>query len=207
MALYPDLAGAGIHSMHFRLHASGGYRRVSEFWKKRGLSPAKENLAFTGYTRGKKRHTAFVRWWRTHDTCCEVLFGVEGNAPGEVFARTAAKDHRLSERSFREFIEFLRERWPDVAIYPRYGFQWPGSPASFVALPSSLRPVSLSFEVADEKGNPAMVVSLERRRGEGQVAILPSRPLRFNAEPVSEKFFQTAFEGASLLGQAWLSKL
>lgn len=202
MALYPDLTACGIHYMHFWFHVTGGYRKIEEFWKKRGLDGSDRALVFAGYSRRGNPHTVSLQWFRTHQGCCDVLLGLDAVKPQKRWPRRKAKEHRLREEDFHAFIDFVRGMKVPNGLLVQYAFPWNGSLESMVKAPPRTRAVSVTLEVVDDTENPLTSITYQKFNEETLAIVEPIGRFRFLDEPVSEKLFQEPYKLACLLAKS-----
>ena len=206
MSLYPDLVACGISFMHFSFHVSGGVKEIDGFWKARGFERSLGRLLVAGYSRKGRTHTVWLRWARSHATCCDVLMGLEARRPASVYPRLPVDKHRLRESDFRDFLGLFKRKQVPQGVIARYAFPWDKSLDPMIHLPPRVKPRSLSLDVFDEKERRVMNVTYERS-GAGWLAIVvPAGHLQFLDEPISDSFFKVPYDTACLLATSLIQE-
>lgn len=201
MPLYPDLSACGIKFMHLSFHVSGGLERIDTFWEERGLDRSKERLLFAGYTRGKKPHTVYVKWARSHEGCSDVSIGLEARPPSHVFPRRPRGSHRLRETDLRDFIDLVRGlgiAYGGMRVH--YGYPWRKSLESMLRLPRRLRPRRLTLDVLLDDTKPPVLSATYEKRGDDHLLIIePAGRLPF---PEDANIFAQPYQTACLLAES-----
>lgn len=182
--------------MQFYFHVAGGLEDIDAFWETRGLDRSRERLLFSGYSRQGRPHTIFLQWSRSHEECSDVYVGIDARRPAAVWPGRKAKDYRLREDDFRAFIEMVRQMTVPWGIRARYAYPWEGKGLASALRRPHVRLTSISFDVLDEKQDPAVSVTYEDG-GDNWLAIVePAMRFPF---PETDNFFLLPYQmGCSL---------
>jgi hypothetical protein len=200
MSDYPDLLACGMTFMQFKFHVSDGLASLDAFWEKHGYERSSEPLMFAGYSRDGHDHTVYAQWLRSHDNCANVYVGIDARRPSQVWPNRKTNEHRLRQRDFRSFIDHVSHLDIYSGIRARYGYPSEEGLKGIVRLPN-VRPVSVTFELLDEKQKPAMYVSYEKRKTGWVVIVEPRDSFPF---PKGKNFFQQPYALGCSLAPAFM---
>lgn len=201
MSRYPDLVSCGIRFIHLSFHVGGGLEAIDAFWEQRGHDRSRERLLFAGYSRKGRPHTAYVRWARSHEGCCDVSIGLEDRRPASVWPHRPAKAYRLREIDFDEFIRFVRNLdVPWGGIRAHFAYPWEKDSIMPFKAGAPLELTSFSYDILDEEGQVVMHVKHKKRRAKDWLTIVePARRFPF---PEGDNFFDQPHATACSLAQS-----
>jgi hypothetical protein len=156
-----------MRSMEFYLHATSGLDTLDGFWERHGLDRSVARLVFLGYKSGGHPHTLSIRWARSHADCSDVYITFEARRPESALQLSRAPDrkewmksHRITKAAFKDFLELIPQLHLPHKITARYAFPWKSVLDSLVRISdSAIRPTSLSFDLADEKGRVVLKIT------------------------------------------------